>query len=98
PGGPDADEPKEEEHQADPEPEADPAAIGPKGGHDRDAPTAAAGEQIHRHDGERKQHRHQCELDRPAADETLAEVDVTPAAGDEPELVDRPDQRLRRAA
>ena len=68
-------------------------------GRERDPPPAAAREEVDRGDDERQQHRDQHELDRPAADEPLAEVDVARRALRRARaLVERADELLGGAA
>src|SRR4051794_34110035 len=93
---PGAGEREDPEDDARPEPEGEPAPVAPKGGGNADPPPAAAREEV---DG-RREIREQCpdeqELDRPAADDAGAEVDVARRPGCERDpLLHRVDGSLR---
>ena len=96
---PHAEEREQLEQRARPEPHQEAVAVGAERRRERDAPPPAAGEQVDRRDGERQQHRDQHELERPAADDPGAEVDVRRRALRQLEpLVERAEQALRGAA
>ena len=90
---PQADEDEELEHDRSPEPKTKAAAVAPQGRRERDASPSAAREQVHGCREERKAHRHQHQLDCPAANEPRAEVDVRRRSlGEFHALVERTEQ------
>ncbi len=74
---PEAERAENEEDGADPGPEAEPAAVATERRCDADAPPAAAGEEVDSSGEKRQQHGDEHDLDRPAANQSLAEEDVT---------------------
>src|SRR5205823_4173984 len=94
---PEPDQGEELENRRDPDPEGEAAAAAPECRGDADLPAPATGEQVDRGRQERKQHRDQDELDRPAAYDARPDVDVARGALCELEaLVERPEEVLRR--
>ena len=79
-------------------PESEPAAIAAERRRDADPPAAAAREEVDRRREERQQRADEHELDRPAADDAAAEIDVARRRGRERDpLLQRVDHVLRRA-
>ena len=96
---PEADRSEEEEDGADPGPEAEPAAIAAQCGRDADPPAATAGEEVDGGREEGQQHGDEHDLDRPAANQPLAEEDVACRALRERDSLLHPvDGVLRRQA
>src|SRR5205085_6250292 len=90
---------EELEENAGEEPERKPAAEAAQRGGERDPPPPAAREEVDGGGEEREQRRDQHELERPAAHDPLAEVDVARRALRELEaLVERAQELLRGAA
>ena len=73
---PEADPAEDEEDRADPGPEAEPAAVAAQGRCNADPPPATAREEVDGRREEGQQHRDEHDLDRPAANQPLAEEDV----------------------
>jgi hypothetical protein len=96
--GPGAEEPEQLEQDDHPGPEGKPAAEGSQCRRQRNAPPPAAGEQVDGGGEEGQQAGDQHQLDRPAADQARAEVQVArrPLRELEP-FVERAEQILRRA-
>ena len=96
---PRAREREELEEAADEEPEAEAAQVAPQRGRERDPAPPATGEEVDGGGEERKERRDQHELDRPAAHDARAKVDVRRGALRQVEpLVERAEELLRRAA
>ncbi len=96
--GPRAEKCEELEEPDHPDPEEQPAAVAAQRRRQRNSPAAAAREQVDGRGEERKQAGDQHELDRPAADQARAEVEVARGSLRELEpLVERAEQILGRA-
>src|SRR5919197_911737 len=81
--GPNARDGEQLEDGSHPEPERKSASIASEGRGDGQVPAPAAGEQVDRRDHERQERRDQDELDRPAANDSGAQIDVARCALDE---------------
>ena len=96
---PRAEDAEQGEEKADPDPEDESAPVAAERRRDPDAPSPAACEQVDRRREEGQEHRDQHDLDRPAADDALSEVDVARRAlGERDALLHRVESVLRRAA
>ena len=97
--GPGTDQVEEDEDRADRQPEQEPAAERAEGRRERNPAAARAGEEVDRRGQERQRHRREDELDRPAAEDPVTEVEV--AGRRRPgldALVEREQELLRGAA
>src|SRR5581483_12510735 len=87
------------EERADPAPEGEAAAVAAQRRRDLDPPPAAAREEVDRRDDERQQGGDEDDLERPAANEPLAEVEVAGGPLREGDaLLHRGDRVLRRSS
>ena len=73
---PEAERAEDEEDSADPGPEAEPAAVATESRCDADTTPAAAGKEVDGGREKRQQHGEEHDLDRPAANQSLAKEDV----------------------
>src|SRR5580765_8770887 len=97
--GPRAEQPEELEQPDDPGPESQPAPVCPERRTERNVSPPTAGKEVNCCCQEGQQAGKEYELDRPAADQPRAEIEIARGAlGELEPLVERPDCVLRRSA
>src|SRR5439155_24954669 len=92
--GPYVGEGEDLEHRTRPEPEGEPASVAAEGWRKANTAPPAASEEVDDGHEERQEHREQDELDRPAADEPAAQIEIARRVPRKLDAIERDEERL----